>query len=265
MPDHSEWTPAHVNTEAPSAARVYDWLLGGGHNFAVDRAVGRKVLEAQPDGLRIARSNRAFLGRAVRYLVDQGITQFLDLGSGIPTAGNVHEVAQRANPESRVIYVDYDPVAVAHSQLMLRDNERASIVDADICEPQAVLQAAETRRLLDLDQPVALLTVAVFHFVPDERRPKEILAEYIAHLAPGSYVALSHLTADQMPTEMAGVVEAMKNSRDPMYFRSYAEISDMLEGLELVPPGLVDAPSWHREEGDDDDQQGIYAAVGRKP
>ncbi|WP_173134772.1 SAM-dependent methyltransferase [Kibdelosporangium persicum] len=266
MTEQSGWVPESVDDRLPSAARVYDFLLGGGHNFAVDRMVGEKVLAVQPDGRLIAASNRAFMGRAVRYMIGQGITQFLDLGSGIPTVGNVHEVAQKVNPDARVVYVDYDEVAVSHSELMLGANDNATIVRADLCVPDEVLAAPELRRLLDFDRPLGLLMVAVFHFVADERNPSAIIARYREHLAPGSLFALSHLTADHAPDQMAGVVEAMKNSRDPMYFRPYDEVAALFDGFDLVEPGVVSAPKWHPEIGVQiDPVEGVYAGVGRKP
>jgi hypothetical protein len=265
MAEPAEWVPNNVDVDVPSAARVYDFLLGGAHNFDIDRIVGKKVLEVQPNGRQIARSNRAFLARAVRYLIDNGITQFLDLGSGIPTVGNVHEVAQRANPDCRVVYVDYDAVAVAHSQLILQGNERAAVVDADLRQPDVVLNNPIVRRFLDFDRPIGLLMVAVFHFVADEKRPLDIVARYRAALPSGSYIALSHLTADQMRAESAAVVEAMKNSKDPMYFRSYDEVVALFEGLELVDPGVVSAPDWRGDDGDANPQAGVYVGLGRVP
>lgn len=265
MIEPNTWVPDDVDLTLPSAARVYDYLLGGGHNFAVDRAVGEAVLRALPDGRRIASSNRSFLRRAVHHMVEQGITQFLDLGSGIPTVGNVHEVAQRVRRDCRVVYVDHDEVAVAHSQLILDGNPHAAVVAADFCQPDVVLRAPAVTRLLDFDRPVGLLLVAVFHFVPDEQDPAGILARYRDVLPAGSLLALSHLTADHRPTEMAAVVEAMRHSRDPMYFRSYPEVLGLLDGLELLPPGLVDAGRWRPEPGGRDaDVAGVYAGVGRK-
>lgn len=264
MTGDADWIPDEIDMDVPSAARVYDYLLGGGHNFAADRAVGEVVLKVQPQGRQIASSNRAFLSRAVRYLVGQGITQFLDLGSGIPTVGNVHEVAQRANPNSRVVYVDYDPVAVAHSQLMLRDNKNAMVVDADLTQPERVLDSPEIHEFIDFSEPVGLLMVAVFHFISDEKQPLDILEKYRSVLVSGSYLALSHLTADQMPGESAAVVEAMRNSKDPMFFRGYPEVTAMFDGLELVPPGVVAASRWRGDQGDTSDQEGVYAGVGRK-
>jgi hypothetical protein len=266
MTNRVAWVPENVSEERPSAARVYDFLLDGGHNFAVDRLVGEKVLQVQPNGRQIARSNRAFLRRAVTYLMDQGITQFLDLGSGIPTVGNVHQVAQRINPSARVMYVDYDDVAVSHSELMLGANENASVLRADLCHPDDVLAAPAVHELLDFSRPLGLLMVAVFHFVGDDRNPRDVVARYRDALPPGSLLALSHLTADQMPQEIAGVVEAMKNSRDPMYFRSHKEVLSLFDGFDLVEPGLVSAPHWHPEPGVGDPVvEGVYAGVARKP
>ena len=265
MSEGVAWVPDHIDVELPSAARVYDYLLGGGHNFAVDRAVGEKVLQALPQGRQIASSNRAFLRRAVLYMIKQGITQFLDLGSGIPTVGNVHEVAQEANPSCRVVYVDNDDVAVAHSQLILQGNHNAAVVAADFCQPATVLGAPAVQRLLDITKPLGLLMVAVFHFVPEEKDPCGVLAQYRDALPANSLLALSHLTADHAPAEMSAVVEAMKNSRDPMHFRSYDEVLAMFDGFQLVEPGLVDAPKWRPDPSCyDAGSQGVYAGVGRK-
>jgi hypothetical protein len=264
MATNADWVPQGMNIEVPSAARIYDYLLGGAHNFEVDRAVAKKIVELLPDARQVARSNREFLVRAVRHLAGQGITQFLDLGSGIPTAGNVHEVAQVVNPLARVVYVDHDPVAVAHSELILAGNERATIVDGDMTDPDEVLAAPAVHRLIDFSRPVGVLLVAVLHFVPEDKDPAGIVRRYVDALPNGSYVALSHLTADQYPAEMAGVIEAMRGSRDPMYFRAYAEVASFFDGLELIEPGVVSAPLWHAEPGDDTGQRGVYAGVGRK-
>ena len=266
MSERFAWVPDEINMELPSAARVYDYLLGGAHNFAADRAVGEKVLQALPNGRHIASSNRAFLRRAVLYMIEQGITQFLDLGSGIPTVGNVHEVAQEANPMCRVVYVDNDEVAVAHSQLILEGNENATVVAADLCQPATVLGEPAVKQLLDFSTPIGLLMVAVFHFVPDEKDPLSILGGYRDALPASSLLALSHLTADQMPVGMAAVVEAMRNSRNPMYFRSYDAVLAMFDGFELVEPGVVDAPEWQREpDCYDTGPEGVYVGLGRKP
>lgn len=259
------WVPENIDVELPSAARVYDYLLGGGHNFAVDRVVGERVLQALPNGRQIASANRAFLRRAVLYMIEQGITQFLDLGSGIPTVGNVHEVAQEANAMCRVVYVDNDEVAVAHSQMILEGNRNATVVAADLCQSATVLGAPAVKRLLDFNKPLGLLMVAVFHFVPDEKSPLDILSQYRDALPTGSLLALSHLTADQRPVGMSAVVEAMKNSRDPMYFRSYDDVVAMFDGFELIEPGVVDAPQWRPDRDSyETGPLGIYAGLGRK-
>ncbi len=260
-----ERIPQGVDVRVPSAARVYDWLLGGTHDFHAGRVVGEKVLAVLPSGRQVAASNRAFLRRAVRYMITQGITQFLDLGSGIPTVGNVHEVAQSVDPGCRVVYVDYDEVAVAHSSVILEGNPNATVVAAGLCRTQAVLNSPGAQTLLDFSRPIGLLMVAVFHFVPDQLRPREIVADYRAGLPPGSLVALSHLTADHAPREMAAVTEAMKNSRDPMYFRPYDEVVALFDGLEIVEPGVVSAPLWQPDAGIRDiAPDDVYAGVGRK-
>jgi hypothetical protein len=265
MSTAADWVPSDINVGVPSAARVYDYLLGGAHNFDADRLVGEKVLSVQPNGRQIARSNRAFMGRAVRFMVARGIRQFLDLGSGIPTVGNAHEIAQDADPQCRVMYVDYDPIAVAHSELILEGNPLAVVVDADLTQPEAVLKNSTVRNFLDFSKPIGLLMVAVFHFVPDSKQPGEIVKRYVEAIPSDSYVAISHLTADHMAEEMAGVVEAMKNSRDPMYFRGYADVAALFDGLDVVEPGVVSAPLWHKDYGEDIDQEGVYAGVGIKP
>ncbi|GGS26155.1 MULTISPECIES: SAM-dependent methyltransferase [Actinokineospora] len=254
--------------ERPSAARLYDYLLGGGHNFAHDRELAHRFLKAQPNAREIARHNRSFLRRAVLHMVAHGIDQFLDLGSGIPTVGNVHEVAQGADPDARVVYVDYEEVAYAHSTLMLADNPLATIVQADLTQPRAILGHAETRGLIDFDRPVGLLMVGVFHFVPPERDPAGIVATYRDACVPGSMMAFSQFTADLMPEEMGRVVEVMKGSRDPMYPRSHAEIAALFDGFDLAEPGIVPTALWRPEPGLDDGSDpamaGIYAGVGSK-
>ncbi|MEV6644511.1 SAM-dependent methyltransferase [Amycolatopsis sp. NPDC051371] len=223
------------------------------------------MIAVLPSGQQVAASNRAFLRRAVRYIITQGITQFLDLGSGIPTVGNVHEVAQNADPGCRVVYVDYDEVAVAHSHVILEDNPNATVITADLRRPQAVLTSPAVQTMLDFSRPIGLLIVAVFHFVPDDLRPRDIVADYRAALPPGSLLALSHLTADHAPQAMAAVTDAMKHSRDPMYFRPHAEVVALFDGLELVEPGVVSAPLWRPESGIRDiAPDDVYAGVGRK-
>ena len=194
------WVPSGPDTGKANIARVYDYWLGGSHNFRADQDAARTLIAVEPNIRAIARANRAFLGRAVRYLAGEaGIRQFLDIGSGIPTAQNVHQVAQQAAPGSRVVYVDNDEVAVAHSRLLLEDNPDATVIQADLREPAKILADPETRLLIDFTQPVALLLVAVLHFVPDTSTPGQILATLRDALAPGSYLVICHSCRDARP------------------------------------------------------------------
>ena len=266
MSERVSWVPEGVDTGMPSAARLYDYLLGGGHNFAADRALAEKFLQAQPNARAIARLNRAFLRRSVLFMIERGIRQFLDLGSGIPTVGNVHEIAQKADPETRVVYVDFEEVAVAHSQLILEHDPRATVIQEDMTKPADVLAAARHSGLLDFTQPVGVITAGVFHFVPPQADPNAIVAAYRDAVPSGSYLAVSQFTQDLQPEEMARVVEVMKKSQNPMYPRTKAEIEALFAGFELEEPGIVPTPLW-RPEGtntDDPGKAGIYAAVGRK-
>ncbi|WP_018682258.1 SAM-dependent methyltransferase [Actinokineospora enzanensis] len=274
MTETSAWVPDGIDLERPSAARLYDYLLGGAHNFAHDRELAERFIKAQPNAREIARHNRSFLRRAVLFMIERGVRQFLDLGSGIPTVGNVHEIAQAADPTARVVYVDYEEVAYAHSTLMLASNPLATIVQADLTRPLDILDAPETRGLLDLTAPVGLLMAGVFHFVPPAKDPARIVATYRDAVPPGSHLALSQFTRDLMPAEMDRVVEVMKSSRDPMYPRTHAEITALFAGFDIEEPGVVPTALWHPDggldalddlvDGDDPNRAGIYAGVGRK-
>lgn len=268
--EHESWAPPEVDVERANVARIYDALLGGSHNFAVDRDVASALTSIEPAARDAARANRAFLGRAVRFLVDAGIRQFLDIGSGVPTSGNVHEIAQEAAPESRVVYVDVDPVAIAHSRSILAGNDRAAIVQGDLREPEVILGHPDVRRLIDFDQPVAVLLVAVLHFITDEEDPGESIERLRAAMAPGSYLTVSHGTLDGRSTQ---VVEAVKKlysrASAPGRSRDHASVAAFFDGFELVDPGLVYLPLWR--PGDDDvpfadpAQSCGYAGVGRLP
>lgn len=244
MSQLASWVPDGLDVTRPSAARMYDYLLGGGHNFEADRKLAARVSGAHPGCYDIARLNRSFLRRAVLELIDAGVRQFLDIGSGIPTVGNVHEIAQRAAPDSRVIYVDHDPIAVAHCKLILEDNDRADVALADLRDPASILSAPATRALLDFDQPVGLLMVCVMHFIPTESKPVQLLGQFREALPAGSYLALSHLTGDSGAAEMDRLVEVMKSSKDPIHPRSREEIAELFTGFELVEPGLVSIADW---------------------
>jgi hypothetical protein len=184
-----DWVPADIDAERPSPARMYDYLLGGAHNFAIDRQMAGQAIAADPQVAQTAWVNRAFLRRAVEFLVHAGVRQFLDIGSGIPTVGHVHEIAQGAAPESRVVFVDIDPVAVAHSRLMLAGNDRAAVIQEVVRRPDRILEAPEARRLLDFDQPVAVLAVGLLHFVSDADDPAGTLSRLTAPLVSGSYLS----------------------------------------------------------------------------
>ncbi|MEU4745246.1 SAM-dependent methyltransferase, partial [Actinosynnema sp. NPDC023658] len=199
-----------IDLSRPSPARVYDVHLGGAHNFRVDREAAQRITEAMPDLPRVLRANRAFLRRAVRYLVGRGITQFLDLGSGTPTPGNVHEVARDADPDCRVVHVDVDPVAVAHSRVALGGTDRAAVVEADLRRPRDVLTHPDALRTLDLTRPVGVLMFAVLHFVPDADEPGVIVREYLDAVVPGSYLALSHAGADGDADRVGAAIEQFR-------------------------------------------------------
>jgi hypothetical protein len=248
---------------------MHDYWLGGAHNFAADRELAEKIARIMPGIEDVSRINQSFLRRAALFMVGQGIRQFLDIGSGIPTIGNVHEIVQRADPRCRVVYVDGDPVAVAHTELILEDTPGAAALRGDIRDAAGVLDAEPTRRLLDINQPVGLIAPAM-HFVPDASDPARVLADYRDRLASGSFVALAQSTTD---TNIAGqdeVIEAYRVTRYQLYPRTYAEVSRMCEGLELVEPGLVGFAHW-RPEGPGDQSANsainslLYAAVGRIP
>ncbi|TQM83019.1 S-adenosyl methyltransferase [Saccharothrix saharensis] len=267
----SEWIPSGVDISVPSVARTYDYMLGGAHNFAVDRALGERIESMMPGLRNAARVNRAFLGRVVRFMVDRGVRQFLDIGSGIPTVGNVHEVAQTAAPGARVLYVDRDPVAVAHSELMLLGNDDAAVVQADMREPDMILNSDAAHRLLDFDQPIGLLMLLMLHWVPDDADPRALVARYRDALAPGSYLAVTHATGDNQGENLADATDAIKqsNSPDQVNLRSHAEITRMFDGFDLVDPGLVGCGEWRPGGPGDiatqpDMNMLVYAGVGRK-
>ena len=234
----------HAEDQA-NAARVYDLLLGGSHNFASDRAFAAQVRAAWPDAERTMRANRAFLGRAVRYLASQaGIRQFLDIGSGLPTMGNVHEVAQQAAPDAHVVYVDSDPVAVQHSRVLLEGTSTAAAIHADLCHPREILADPELRTLLDLTRPIGLLLVAILHFLPDEQHPAAPVAWLRDQLPTDSYLVISHATADGQGTEVTHAADMYASAMPSFQLRTHAEISEFFGGFELVEPGLVFLPRW---------------------
>ena len=259
------WAPRDVDVKRPNAARVYDYLLGGACNFKVDRDFAEKLRDNNPEIAGAMRNNRAFLGRAVRFCVDQGIRQFLDLGSGVPTVGNVHEIAQGTAPGSRVVYVDNEPVAVAHSQLMLKDNPDAEALLADMLDVETVLESEPVRRLIDFTQPVAVIMAAVLHFVPDSADPHGIVARYVAAMAPGSFLVLSHgVTAEEERVRKGW--QLYKQSNTPAFGRTHEEIQALMAGTDLIDPGMVWTTEWRPEFNPRAHPQPawLYAGVGRK-
>jgi hypothetical protein len=267
-----DWVPRGIDPNIPSIARTYDYLLGGAHNFAVDRKLADAAERIMPRSREIAKLNRAFLRRAVLFMVESGIRQFLDIGSGVPTVGNVHEIAQMAAPEARIVYVDKDPVAVAHSELLLQDNEQTGVIQADLREPENILGHPETRRLLDLNEPIGLLMVMMLHYVPDEQDPGSVVATYRDAIASDSYLALSHVTADQRSDQIAAVAEEISHARsaDQLSYRTHAEVVRFFAGFELVEPGVVGCGLWRPDGpgGISDDPESnahVYAGIGRKP
>lgn len=264
-----EWAPTTIDLNVPSAARVWDYFLGGSHNFAVDRRVADAAIAMKPDMPELARSVRIFLRRAAEEIAQAGVKQFLDIGSGIPTVGAVHEVARAVHRDATVVYVDHDPVAVAHSQAMLRDDPHAFAVRGDLRAPKDILTDEQVRAVLDFDQPIGLLLCGVLHFVPDEYDPPDIISTLRGALAPGSFMAVQHATNDAQPAETIAMLEMWNaNSPEPMYWRSRQEISGMFNGFDLVQPGVVFLPLWRpglREHDEPHPERfASYAAVGRK-
>ncbi|MEV5333270.1 SAM-dependent methyltransferase [Streptomyces werraensis] len=263
------WAPWSIDITVPSVSRMYDYYLGGSHNFEVDREAARKAMEFMPGLPKVMQANRAFMRRAVRFAVAEGVTQFLDIGSGIPTFGNVHEVARAADPEARVLYVDHDPVAVAHSKVVLEGNDRADILAADLRKPQDILGSDEAGRLIDLNRPVALLLVAILHFVEEADDPYGAVAELRDALAPGSMLVLTHATYEgiPLPPERAeGAVDVYRDMRNPLIMRTRDEIARFFEGYDMVEPGLVPMPRWRPDTAPEDEDPYAFsglAGVGR--
>ena len=248
-----------MNLERPNVARVYDFYLGGTTNYAVDREFGKRVLADFPLLRPIALANRLFLHRVVRYLAGLGVSQFVDIGSGVPTMGSTHQVADEVGPDARVVYVDHEPVAVAHSQMLLErygDRTRHAVLQADLRDPDELWQQVADSRVIDVAKPVALLLIAVLHVQqpgPDgvEAGPAAV-ARYRQLLAPGSYLAISHITNDGVPASVADALAELKRKYDtsssPVIWRSRAEIDALMGDFEPVEPGMVWTPQWRSDQ-----------------
>jgi S-adenosyl methyltransferase len=260
-----------IDISRPNAARMYDYHLGGGHNFESDRVLAGQVEQVAPWVKDVARINRAWLHRVVDFLMAQGIRQFLDLGSGIPTVGNVHEIAQRHDPTSRVAYVDYEPVAVRHSFELLKDNENAGIVWADVCDPAAVLAHDEVTRLIDFSRPVGLLIVGLLLFVDDEADPAGLVARYVDACPPGSYLAISTMSQDEAAPatreQLAALLDLYEGADEQITPRTKETIESWFAGTELVEPGLTLLDEWRRDrEASASPARTLgYGGVGRVP
>jgi len=273
-PAGSSQPPLDLQIDRPHPARVYDYLLGGKDNFPADRAAAEAGLRANPNSRVPPRENRAFLRRVVRFLAGEaGISQFLDIGTGIPTSPNVHEIAQQANPQARIVYVDNDPIVLAHARALLTTGPagRTAYLDADLRDVDGILGSAELRRALDLSQPVALLLIAVMHFIPEAEDPWGLASRLLAGLPSGSYLALSHLTGDFDPAAWAGVAAVYRRSGVTMEVRPYGAVERFFTGLDLVEPGVVSLPAWRPGARDigpgrpSDAAVSVYGGVGRKP
>ena len=258
--------------DIPSPARMYNYFLGGKDHYEADRKAAEQVIATIPEVLVFARENRAFLRRVVRYLVTEcGIRQIIDIGTGLPSEGNVHEIAQACDPGVRVVYVDHDPVVLAHGRNMLNGVPGTAIIGRDLLEPATILADEELLGLIDFTEPVAVLLVAIVHFIEDDARPADLIGQLVGPLAPGSYVALSHATSDSRPREAAAVERIYRGTTTNIHARTRDQILALLgdDDLELVQPGLVWGPLWRPEPGaapgGDPNDSNMYAVVARKP
>ncbi len=265
--------PRGTDLDRPNPARIYDYALGGDANFSADRAAFDALNAVYPDSALAARANRAFLRRAVTFLAQAGVDQFLDIGAGLPTVGNVHTLAQAMNPEARVVYVDNDPVAVRYSrQLLDRDKvPHAAAIEADLRDPAAILAHPRARRLLDRSRPLALILAAVLPFIPDDDAALGAVRDLTAALPSGSYLVISHATYDgAAPDTLAQLARLYAATIHPLGFRSRAQLAPFFAGFELVEPGIVFTPAWRPDKADDPfvdepERATILAGVGRKP
>ena len=248
MSDQSGVQPASdlVRSSTPNAARIYDCLLGGKDNYQVDRDAAAQLQALLPDVVKAARGNRYFLERVVRYVVGQaGIRQIIDIGAGLPTQDNVHEVAQRIAPDTRVVYVDNDPVVVRHGLALLATNQHVAMVESDLRTPRNTMTHPDLLKLIDFSSPVAVLMLASLHFVTDAENPQAILRLWRETMRRGSYIAISHITADKVePARAKAAQDVYADASAPAVPRTFAEVESFFEGFELVPPGVVDVNSW---------------------
>ena len=257
--------PPGTDPTKPSAARIYNYLLGGKDNYAVDRAAADKVLAVAPDQRRLARANRAFAIRAVRVLAEAGLRQFIDLGTGFPPSPSVHEVARRSDPSARVIYVDYDPIVHTHNTALLAGDDHVASVQADIRQPEAILDHPDVSRLIDFDRPVGVLCVAVLHLVSDAEDPAGIIARFRARLCPGSYLVLSQFASESDQEAMVELRAVAAGTPVETYFRPQDQILRFFDGFEFLEPGLTSVQEWRQDTITAPTRLKIAGAVGRIP
>lgn len=241
-----------VDPDVPSPARMYDYYLGGKDNFASDRNAALEIYAQIPDLPEIARDNRGMMQRAVRFLASQGVTQFVDIGTGLPTQGNVHEIAQSVNPESHIVYADNDPIVLTHARALLGSSPEGATryIAADLRDPESIFEHPKLREIIDLDRPIALILVAVLHFVTEEEDPYGLLARYRSYLPSGSYLVLAHASRENRPeTAWRKMEEVYARSSAPFIFRGREQVLRLFDGFELVEPGLVYCPEWRPEPG----------------
>ena len=264
-----DWPAPFLRPQVPNVARIYDYMLGGKDNFEADRAAADALIWLIPDGATACRENRRFVRRAVRYLAGRGIRQFIDIGPGLPTQGNVHEVALEAAPDARVVYADYDPVVVAHARALLaKPNPGVAAISGDLRHPAEILRDPELGALISLDQPFAVLATAVLHFIGDEEDPYAIARTLTDAMPPGSYLVISHVTPDDVKPDVGRKARAVyANATAQAHPRTRDAITRFFDGLELAGPGVVSVSAWRPEPltAQPDGRTLMYAGIARKP
>ena len=258
------WVPPELDTTRAHTARIYEYLLGGMHYFDVDREAAETALRHVPQTRAILEENRAFLNRATRFLAASGITQFLDLGSGLPGTGNLGDVARAVHPHARIVFVDYDPMVAVHGRALVAaaDPAHTAVVEADVRRPAEVLADPELGRVLDLEQPVAIVMNSLLHFIAPEEDPHRIVAEFLAAVPAGSALVVSHITDGGRPAQAEAAVRAWDQVTSPMYMRSEQEITALFAGTEIVEPGIVPRPLWRPDGEPREDWEEIWGLVG---